>query len=263
MTGFEELDWYETPRWYDLVFDADTEREADFLEEILEVHGESPGRRVLEPACGSGRLVAELARRGWQVSGFDASDAMLEHARERLAAEGLAARLTRGRLEEVRVRGRFDLAHCLVSTFKYVLDEEGARAHLAGVARALRPGGLYVLGLHLTEYASSRMQCERWVVEEDGLRVVCTTRTWPADRRRRRERMRTRLTVTEGARVRRTETNWEFRTYGPRQLRALLRSVPELELVAVHDFHYDLDLTRELEGGRGVNDAVLVLRRRP
>ena len=75
--------------------------------------------------------------------------------------------------------------------------------------------------------------------------------------------MRTRLTVTEGARVRRTETNWEFRTYGPRQLRALLRSVPELELVAVHDFHYDLDLTRELEGGRGVNDAVLVLRRRP
>jgi hypothetical protein len=74
--------------------------------------------------------------------------------------------------------------------------------------------------------------------------------------------MRTRLTVTEGERVRRTETSWEFRTYSPRQLRALLRTAPELELVAVHDFHHDIDLCRELEGGRGVNDAVLVLRRR-
>jgi SAM-dependent methyltransferase len=163
MTGFEELDWYETPRWYDLVFDADTEREADFLEEVLEVHGESPGRRVLEPACGSGRLVAELARRGWQVSGFDASDAMLEHARERLAAAGLAARLTRGRLEEVRVRGRFDLAHCLVSTFKYVLDEEGARAHLAGVAH--RAGvciGSRGLSMAATVHAETRVLLMCW-----------------------------------------------------------------------------------------------------
>ena len=262
MTRFEELDWYETPRWYDLVFDEGTEAEADFLEEAWELYGESPGTRVLEPACGSGRLVAELARRGWRVTGFDASAAMLDHARDQLTAEGLEAHLSRARLEDFRVRGRFDLAHCLVSTFKYILDEEGARSHLACVARALRPGGLYLLGLHLTEYGDSRLQRERWVVEEDGVKVVCNTQTWPADRRRRLERLRTRLVVTEGDRVRRTETHWQFRTYSPRQLRSLLRRVPELELVVVHDFHYDLDSTRQLEGGRGVNDAVLVLRRR-
>ena len=46
--------------------------------------------------------------------------------------------------------GTFDLAHCLVSTFKYLLTEAAARAHLRSVARALRPGGVYALGFHLS-----------------------------------------------------------------------------------------------------------------
>ena len=62
---YVELDWYDTPRYYDLVFDADTRREADFLETMHARHARrsKPGRRVLEPACGSGRLLVEMARR--------------------------------------------------------------------------------------------------------------------------------------------------------------------------------------------------------
>jgi len=185
---------------------------------------------------------------------------MLDFAGERLARRGLTARLEAGELESFATRGRFDLAHCLVSTFKYVLDEAGARGHLRSVAATLAPGGVYVLGLHLTDYGLERPVSERWVVEEGGKRVVCNTRTWPADRRRRRERMRTRMVVTESGRERRSETNWWFRTYDARQLARLLRSAPELELVAVHDFHYDLEWTVPLAEAR--DDCVLVLRRR-
>lgn len=260
MSAFEALDWYETPRWYDLIFDEGTQREADFLEQALAVYGSARGRRVLEPACGSGRLVLELARRGWSVTGFDASEAMLDHARVRLAETGLAARLDLGRLEEFSYRGRFDLIHCLVSTFKYVLDGPGTESHLACVTRALKPGGIYVLGLHLSDYGCQSKLRERWVAEENGVRVVCNTQTWPADRRRRTEHIRTRLAVTESGRERRTETNWEFRTYDARQLRRLLATAPELELVAVHDFHYELEWTRELDDEQ--LDTLLVLRRR-
>ena len=56
------------------------------------------------------------------------------------------------------------------------------------------------------------------------------------------------------------ETLWDFRTYSPRELRVLLRAVPTLELVACHDFHYDLRRRRRIEDGAG--DIVLVLRRR-
>ena len=256
-------DWYDTPLYYDIIFDADTPREADFLEAVWQRHaGPGRGRRVLEPACGSGRLVLELARRGWRVDGFDASQPMLDYARDRLAAAGLRARLWPDRLQDFTApaAGSYDLAHCLVSTFKYLLTEADARACLQRVADALRPGGLFVLGLHLSDYERTQPDHERWVATRDGVEVVCNTRTWPADRRTRLENLRTRLRVRREGQTQTQETRWPFRTYDTRQLRALLRAVPELETVACHDFTHDAASEFQLDGGH--LDVVLVLRRR-
>ncbi len=266
--GFVELDWYDAPRYYDLIFDTDTAREADFLERMAAEHLAPRARRalrVLEPACGSGRLVVELARRGQRVAGFDASAPMLAYARERLASEGLRAKLFEARMESFELpaafRGTCDLAHCFVSTFKYLLSEEDARSHLKRVASALRPGGIYVLGFHLSDYDELRQSRERWVVESSGLRVVCTITGWPPERRTRRERVRSRLVVEEGGEVKRLETQWQFRTYDAAEVERLLASVPQLELVAVHDFDYADERPRDLGAER--LDVVLILRRRP
>lgn len=259
-TAWSTIDWYDTPHYYDIVFDTDTPHEADFLEGVLRRHGKASGARVLEPACGSARLVCEMARRGFDVLGFDKNPAMLEYASGRLRAEGLSARLVQADLESFRVSGRFDLAFCLVSTFKYLLDERSAHAHLQSVARALAPGGLYVLGLHLTDYASDRVSRERWVAARGRTQVVCNTQVWPADRRKRLEAVRTRLRVVEGRRQARYETHWSFRTYDARQLRALLASVPSFEHVATYDFRHRPDRPQTLSDEQ--LDVVLVLKKR-
>lgn len=261
MARFESIDWYDTPRYYDLIFDAGTKTEADFLEAVHAHYGRTRGKRVLEPACGSGRLVAEMARRGWRVSGFDLSRPMLDYAEARLRKRRLKAQLDVARMESFAPRGVYDLAHCLVSTFKYVLDERGARAHLRGVASCLKPGGLYVLGFHLSDYATKKRSRERWVEQRGKTRVVCNTQTSPPERARRRERVRNRLVVTQGERELRSETEWWFRTYDAGEVKKLLRAVPEFELVAVHDFLYELEWTGDLDGAH--DDPVLILRRRP
>ena len=161
MPEHTQRDWYETPRYYDIVFRGGTSHEADFLEGALWKYGPRSGKRVLEPACGTGRLVAELARRGYRVLGFDQSLPMLSYARRHVRR--VSAQFLRAQLEQFNVPGRFDLAHCLVGTFKYLLTEHDARLHLESVADALRPGGIYVLGLHLTDYASTSRTRERWV----------------------------------------------------------------------------------------------------
>lgn len=260
---YTTLDWYETPRYYDAIFDVDTDREADFLEALHVKHGTArarPAPRVLEPACGSGRLLVHLARRGWRVHGFDLEPAMVRYSRERLAAEGLRGTVARGDMGAFEVRGTFDLAHCLVSTFKYLLDEDSARSHLECVATALAPGGIYALGFHLTDYAETRATRERWHVERDGADVRCTIQGWPAERRARRERVRSRLVVREGGVEKRSETNWWFRTYDAREVRRLLRSVPALEHVATYDFVYDAD--EELALSDAQYDTLLVLKKR-
>lgn len=322
----EKRDWYDTPLYYDIVYDADTRKEANLLEHVFAKHATAgKTRRVLEPACGSGRLVIEMAKRGWSVSGFDGSAKMLGFARERLAKLNLKARLwedwmqsfevpegARGsgwspafRRHEVAVgsahvsredfcgdvsakvgegtsrrdrlkaglqraasfadahcvTGRFDLAHCLINTFRYLLTEQDAKSFFLRVAAELRPGGVFVVGLHLTDYDRTSCEHERWVMDRKGVHVVCNTRTWPADRRTRIEKLRTRLVITHRGRAHRQETVWGYRTYDAAQLKRLLKAaVPELDVVECFDFTYDPASPRELDDGYA--DLVLVLRKK-
>ncbi len=261
-------DWYNSPLYYDIIFDGDTAREADFIEAMLERHGPPPARgrrrRILEPACGSGRVMAELAARGHHVDGFDLNPHMLGFARRRLREAGYRARFALEAMQSFAIRPDcYDLAHCLVSTFKYLLTEDDARSHLERVAASLRPGGLYLLGLHLTaDYSRPSCQHERWVADRDGIRVVCNTRTWPPDRKSRLEALRNRLTIHDSTRSRAhtLETHWQFRTYNSGQLKRLLRKVPVLECVAAHDFWYAADAPRSFDDSR--EDILLILRRK-
>lgn len=259
MTEPTSIDWYDLPRLYDVVFDVGTTEEADFLEAVAQRYGVVGEKRALEPACGSGRLVAELARRGWDVHGFDRNEHMLAYARERLERARLAATLVTGDMARFTVPRRSELAHCLVSTFKYLLDEDAARSHLACVADALVPGGVYVLGLHLTTYDRLLEERERWVQSRDGVTVTSDMRVGRPSRRTRLEPVRTRITEVEGRATREYEAAWDFRTYSAAQLRALVKSVPALELAALHDFDHDVAKRSTWTDGR--LDKILVLRR--
>ncbi|MFZ4763396.1 MAG: class I SAM-dependent methyltransferase [Roseimicrobium sp.] len=257
-------DWYDTPAYYDIIFDQDTEREAIFLEAVVHKHGSGTHPaclHVLEPACGSGRLMLALAQRGHGVWGFDRNPNMVQHSSERMMLHGYAAVCWQDCMEIFAVPKApvFDLAHCLVSTFKYLLRHEDACAHLRHVAACLREGGLYVLGIHLTNYDEPRAHHERWVGVRDGVRVTCNTHTWPADRKARTENLRTRLRIARDDREFLQETNWTFRTYNAAQVRGLLRSVPELKLVECYDFTYNLDAPRKLDDSYA--DIILVLRK--
>ncbi|MGB0769109.1 MAG: hypothetical protein ACPGYV_15555, partial [Phycisphaeraceae bacterium] len=124
-------------------------------------------------------------------------------------------------------------------------------------------GGLFVLGLHLTEPDETERTLERWRARRDDLDVICTIRSSPPDRATRTEQLRSRVVVRDlnrpGAEPRRYESNWTFRTYDEHQLRALLRKAPRLNHVATYTFHHDTDRPTSIDGDDlGV---VLVLRR--
>ena len=256
--------WYDSPLYYDMVYADYTKKETRFIEGVMKRHGpklEGP-MRVLEPACGSGRLLESLAARGHVVHGFDLNKHQIAFAKARLKAKGLKGRIWRDRLQDFTVPkgGRYDVVHCFVSTFKYVDTEAGAVSALRRMAGCLRPGGLLLLGLHLTDYENSPPDHERWVGRKPGVRVVSDTWSAPADRKSRTEAMRTRMRITENGKTRVEETHWEFRTYSPAELKSLLAKVPSLRVAACHDFHYDLESTRRID--LEYSDLLLVLRKR-
>ena len=156
------------------------------------------------------------------------------------------------------------MAHILVSSFKYLTAEADAAACLNCIADHLRVGGVFVLGLHLTEPDEDQRTLERWRAQRDHLDVICTIRSDPPDHAARTEQLRSRIVARDlkrpHAEPKRYESNWTFRIYDEHQLRSLLRQAPRLEHVATYTFHHDINLPTTLDGDDlGV---VLVLRRK-
>jgi ubiquinone/menaquinone biosynthesis C-methylase UbiE len=107
----------------------------ELLVRALRVHA---GERVLDVAGGSGNTALAAARRWADVTCTDYVPALLEHARERAAAEGLPLRTEVADAQALPYAdGTFDV---VTSTFgaMFAPDQESVAAELV---RVLRPGG--------------------------------------------------------------------------------------------------------------------------
>jgi SAM-dependent methyltransferase len=259
-TQQHQVNWYDYPRYYDLAFRSDTGREADFIEAACRKYCPFEARRLLEPACGTGRLVTELAARGYQMTGFDLCRPPLDFLRRRLARRKLQAQVFEADMADFRLVSPVDAAFCPVNTFRHLLSEEAARSHLECIAAALRPGGIYILGLHLLPPDASEEDSERWTERHGRTQVTVTLRVLATDRRRRIERLRVCLLVRDKGEEIRLRDEFSFRMYTARQFRRLLAGVPSLELCDAYDFWYEIDQPLELNDDRA--DTVFVLRKR-
>ncbi len=154
---------------------------------------------------------------------------------------------------------KVDAAFNMINSFRHLASEAAAQSHLRCMAAALRPGGLYVLGLFLTPTVGDAQETESWSARRGHLAVVSHLWTVDRDLQQRRERVGMAYDVYTPTRQLRLESEVSFRTYTAEQFVALVECVPELEIAAVHDFAYDIEEAIELSPE--VEDAVFVLRR--
>ncbi len=252
--------WYDRPQYYDIAFQSETREEADFIEAACRKYCPFPTERLLEPACGSGRLIAALAARGYRMTGFDVSTAALDFLRQRLARRKLRATIRQADMANFRLPRPVDAAFCTFSSFRHLLTEEAARGHLECVAESLRPGGIYILGLHLVPPDATPECIERWRERRGGIQVSVDLRVVAFDRRKRIEKLRVSLLVRRGLQERRFRDEFPLRLYTAAQIRKLLASVPRLELLDVYDFWYEID--RPLKLDDQLSDTVFILRRK-
>ena len=258
--GILLANWYDYPQYYDIAFQAYTRREADFIEAACRKYCPFVVRRLLEPACGTGRLIAGLATRGYQMTGFDVSQPALSYLRGRLLHSRLQAETFEAEMSDFRLDRPVDAAYCTLSTFRYLLTEQAARGHLECVADNLRPGGIYILGLQLLPSGVEKEDGRRWTDRRGDTKVTVTLRVLRIDLRRRIENLRVCVLVQNGSKEVRLRHEFRVRTYTARQFRRLLYSVRSLELCDVYDFQYDIE--RPLSLTDEMAHCVFVLRRR-
>jgi SAM-dependent methyltransferase len=179
-------------------FTKGTVQEVDHLVQVLDLR---PGQRVLDVGCGPGRHAHELARRGIVVHGIDISARFVELA----GAVGVpGATFERVDARHLPFQDEFDAVICLCQGAFGLMTAAGEDERVvAGMARALRPGGRLALSA-FSAYFAVRYHEEATFDADTG---VSHERTEVRDESGRAE-----------------EVDLWTACYTPRELRLLLRS---------------------------------------
>jgi hypothetical protein len=137
---------------------------------------------LLEPMCGSGRLLLPLLQHGFDVHGADTSAAMLAQCEARLDAAGLKTPLFRQDVATLNLPFRYAAAYIAAGSFQVLPDPgraqdalERVRAHL--VAPGIRRVDLVVPALALHPPGAPVVEV-RAVALADASRIALRSETW-------------------------------------------------------------------------------------
>lgn len=253
--------WYDYPELYELGFLKETPKESFFLIDVFEKYVPFPVKNVLEAGCGSGRLICDMAGRGFHMTGLDLNAKSLEYCKKKLKKQKNSAELVVGDMTNFHFDEPFDAAVNAINTFRHLESEEAALAHLNCVADHLKPGGVFVLSLHLLPKDGDLWGTERWSAKTDDMKIHYALTVVETSMKTRLEKLRISMLVKKENPEEsfRLSDHITLRIYTVAQLKSLLKKCEKLKLVGVHDFWYEIDSTQKLDSE--ACDTILILQR--
>lgn len=120
--------------------EADAAGQANFVEDVLPL---APGACILDLACGYGRHAIELARRGYKVTGYDASKDYIEAAVNAAEEAGITVSFEHADMRQLNAGGRFDAVLSLSTSLAFY-DEKTNLDILSRIHAAIKPGGAFL-----------------------------------------------------------------------------------------------------------------------
>ncbi len=135
-------------RFYDqLNSEIDYAAWADFMEACFSRYLSEKPRLVLDLACGTGSMTAELARRGYDMIGVDGSAEMLSEAFSRTANTGGILFLQQD-MRSFELYGTVGAVTCCLDSLNYLLGNGELEQCFSLVHNYLDPNGLFVFDMN-------------------------------------------------------------------------------------------------------------------
>lgn len=152
--------FYDEYAWaYDLLVTPPLSQQCDFIVQKLSEQGVPPESRLLDAGCGTGRYALELARRGYKVTGLDASPTLISEATQRASGEKLDVSFSVGNILDLPREHGYDAILCrgVLNDFLGAPQRQQAFISFAGV---LRPPGAIILDVREWEMSAARKSRE-------------------------------------------------------------------------------------------------------
>lgn len=159
--GYGALAWV-----YDrLNAEIDYGKWADFVEECFRRYSAEQPSLVLDLACGTGRMTAELAHRGYDMIGIDGSDSMLSEAF--LRSEGLGILYLCQDMRTFELYGTVEGVTCCLDSLNYLTEDGDLVKAIRNVRLYLEPGGLFLFDMNTPYKFENVYGNEAYILEEE------------------------------------------------------------------------------------------------
>jgi SAM-dependent methyltransferase len=151
--------FYSEYAWaFDLLIDRPVRKECSAIASWLVDRRVSPGAKLLDAGCGTGRYAIELARRGYVVDGIDLSPELIDVARQSAGSENNSlwfdvcdiTALPREQYAGILCRG----------VLNDVLEDAQREAIVEKFASLLQPDGVLILDVREWQASAVRKACE-------------------------------------------------------------------------------------------------------
>jgi len=257
---------YDYPRIYDVLFSDTSRSEIKFLTAIIKRFcGKKKNLSIFEPACGSGRLIYQLAKLGFDVSGLDLNPLSVAFCNRRLKQHGfresaIVGNMVSFSLADLGRTKKFDAAFNLVSSFLHLTTETEAAQHLQTIADVSKPGGIYLLGIHLKPKGTQYCANESWSVRRGTLAVESYLKSLSQDLKKRIEMIEIYIEAETPKKRYKIVDHFPFRIYTAKQFSDLLADVNRFDILETYSFDYDV--SQPIKVTENTEDVVFVLKNR-
>ena len=124
------------------------------------------GGAALELSCGSGRLLLPFVKEGLSVSGIEGSMELIALLRQRAAEANLTVDVTQMLLEDIEIKGTYNLIYSSLGSFQMMIDRDEAIRLLAKLYCGLKDQGVLSIALFLP-WTGANFATENWVIASD------------------------------------------------------------------------------------------------
>lgn len=107
-----------------------------------------PGQTMVDIACGTGTLALMMARRGWQVTGIDASAGMLACASAKAGGKHPPVHFLHQDMRSVRLPRPVHLATSFFDSLNHLLESDDLLLTFRSTAASLLPGGWFIFDMN-------------------------------------------------------------------------------------------------------------------
>ncbi|MEO0262506.1 MAG: class I SAM-dependent methyltransferase [candidate division WOR-3 bacterium] len=152
--------------YYDILMqNIDYKGWAQYFIKICELFNVYP-KKILDIACGTGSEILYLSEMGFNITGIDISEKMLEIAKEKLK-DRKNVRFFKMDMRDLNLYEKYDAVFSFFDSMNYILNIDDMEKCFKGVYNVLKDGGIFIFDMN-TYYSLKEIWDNSTTIKETG-----------------------------------------------------------------------------------------------